>query len=491
MDPLHSIILALTPTEKRYLKMYMKTLKIGSQVIRLFEELNRMGVYDEQVLSRKTGISDLIGTKFSLRKIVFKAMRNYHEGVDIKQELRDDISNIDFLVRKGLKEEATKEIKKAIKIAKREEAYAILSELLVYASVPEKPLKSEDIQGHFEEALSLHLETIRLQTEVQQAELNKTYMTYVMSHGNYESPHEFAKQVSDLGLQLEEKVANTKSDFAKICLLVGLAAGHSDKDKCLKVYEQIHQLYKQEPHNIQKHPNLYFTFLANYSALILARKEWAKTALRLFDEREKALITFDYYFKYYPDKLADIKNTMLCNKLTYCKLTKDWRKIDQYTIEVKESLLNRQYRKALLSSLAVAFLIPCLFEIEKYSETVDWVQTYYSLPSAKMLKPLMLCIRFYECVGFHMMGNYDLSEVKSKNLVKTISEQGLNDDYYKLLSALLRRLNHWVIGDKRHQSEISEFQMKFEKLANEKNGHYVLYTGLMEPDKILTQVFLH
>src|ERR1017187_1475525 len=134
MDPIHSIVLALTPNEKRYFKLFAKTFKSGSQVMRLFEELNRMSVYDEQVLIKKTGMRNLIPVKISLRKILFRAMRNYREDIDIQQHLRDDISNIEFLMRKSLKDEALKEIRKAIKVAQHGEVYSSLSELLVYSA---------------------------------------------------------------------------------------------------------------------------------------------------------------------------------------------------------------------------------------------------------------------------------------------------------------------------------------------------------------------
>ena len=99
MDPLHNIILSLTPSEKRYFKIFTKTFKTSSLVNRLFEKLNKMKVYDEDALVKETGISNLIAAKISLRKILFKAMRNYREDADIYQQLRDDISNIDFKPR--------------------------------------------------------------------------------------------------------------------------------------------------------------------------------------------------------------------------------------------------------------------------------------------------------------------------------------------------------------------------------------------------------
>jgi hypothetical protein len=97
-------------------------------------------------------------------------------------------------------------------------------------------------------------------------------------------------------------------------------------------------------------------------------------------------------------------------------------------------------------------------------------------------------MRFYECVCFHMLGNYQLSEVKSKNLVNTIIEQELNDEYYKLLCAFLRRLNSWSVQHETHAREIDTLRKKFEKLRTKEDDVYVMNSGFLNPDLVLDHI---
>ena len=488
MDPLHNIILALTPNEKRYFKMFAKTFKSSGQVMRLFEELNKMSLYDERVLAKKTGIKNLIAAKISLRKFLFRAMRNYREDVDIQQQLRDDISNIEFLVRKNLNEEAAKEIRKAIKVAEKGEVYSSLSELLIYSAIVETTvIKGEEVRNYFMSVLAHNKETLKLQGEVEQAILYQRYMTYSMRHGNYESPDELSSQMRLIASEIEQLIPLTNSNYAKICLLIALASHHG-RDQSLDIYQQIHKLYKQEPHNIDKHTNLYFSFLTNYITLTANRKEFGRFVPQLFDEIEKGFITYKSYFRYYPDKLPFFRNRLIGNKLTYCKLNNQWGEMDSLIAAVKESITHRAYRKELICAMVVGSLIGAVFCQKRYSDTTDWIHIYYTLPSAKTMKPLMLCVRFIECICFHQLGNYELSDSKSKNLIKTFGEMQLNDEYHKLLIVVLRRLNHWLIPAKGHNTEISELRQKFEKLRDDDDSYYVLYSAFLEPDKALAQI---
>ena len=487
MDPLHNIILSLSPNEKRYFRIFSATFKNSSQVIKLFEKLSKMEVYDEPVLLKKTGLRNLVATKISLRKLLFKAMRNYYEDVDVHQQLRDEISNIDFLVRKGLKDEAAKEIRKAIKIAEKAEAYTLLSELLVHATLLKKSIKPAEILSQYDSAIVHIRETTEKQFEVQQAEVLRMKIVYLIQHGGYESPDELSDRIDKTSLEMEEVAAGVKSNYARICLLVGVAAAHGNEDKCNALYEQVYELYMQEPHNMHKHPHLYFVFLLNYCSFAFNRGD-LKTGAKLLDDLETGFITFKNYFKYYPEKLANFRNIVLCNKLTYAQKSGNFKSLPALSNELSKNLLSEAFKKQLISSLSVGSLINCLFDAKKYNEAIDWVQIYYSLPSAKMMKPLVLSMRFYECVCFYLTGNYDLSEGKSKNLANTIIEQGLNDEFYKLIGMFLRRLNYWNIGDKKSRDEIEALRKKFEKLRNEKDAQYVMNSGIMQPDMMLSHI---
>ena len=87
-----------------------------------------------------------------------------------------------------------------------------------------------------------------------------------------------------------------QSGFAKICMLITMAKAYAGKEKCIKIFEQTYSLYKDDPFNITKHPELYFKFISNYITLIAGDAEAAKLSLQLFAEMEKGFIDFENFF---------------------------------------------------------------------------------------------------------------------------------------------------------------------------------------------------
>ena len=88
------------------------------------------GEYDARDIRKKSGIKNLVETKSGLRKLVLRAMRNYHEEKNTRQQLRNSLATLEFLERKNLAPEEYKEIHKAKKLAENYLEFQYLAELL-------------------------------------------------------------------------------------------------------------------------------------------------------------------------------------------------------------------------------------------------------------------------------------------------------------------------------------------------------------------------
>jgi hypothetical protein len=470
--------------------MFAKTFKSEGQVMLLFNEMAKTDDYDEKILKQKTGLKNLVAAKISLRKILFKAMRNYREGIDIQQELRDSLSNINFLLRKELKEEAGKEIRKAIRLAEKGEAYLYLSELLVCSATPfNKELKPDEITGYFMGVKVKQQKAVSLLQEVQQAQLYENYLTYFLINANYESPLEMTDKMAAIGAEIENVLPDVQSGFARIRMLITLAKAHGGREKCYETFHQIYTLYKKDPFNAHKHPELYLKFLLNYTAVVASEPTYAKLSTELFSAVEQGLSDFENYFKYYPDTLNHCKIRLTGNKLNFARVNNNWNGFDILLEQVRAYTSMRGLRKEVVSALTVLALINALFSQKRYAEALDWVQVYYGLPSGKVLKPTMFCVRFFEVICFYGIKDYYLSAIKAKNLVKTLEAGEFTGDYFKLFAAFLRRLNYWGDDAAKQKAEIADIKAGFKKLREADDDHYFMLVDFLEPEKTINHLF--
>ncbi|MGB0430902.1 MAG: hypothetical protein ACPGLV_10540 [Bacteroidia bacterium] len=118
---LFELVKAMTPSEKRYLKLFTSLHTVGAEnkYMKLFDLMDQMEVYDENVLIK--GVNDKGGVTFSKLKkylydLILKAMRNFNTDKNGTHQLTAAIDDISILFNKGLYVQSQKAINKAEKI---------------------------------------------------------------------------------------------------------------------------------------------------------------------------------------------------------------------------------------------------------------------------------------------------------------------------------------------------------------------------------------
>jgi hypothetical protein len=128
-DELGSLIFCLTKSEKRYFKLYAaRHSKKENNYLALFEAVEKMGEYDSKKIEKKfTGTklgSNLRVIKHQLYHLILKSMSAFHSSTTNSAELREQLSQIEFLVQKGL-------YAQTIKLLLKSKENAINSELFI------------------------------------------------------------------------------------------------------------------------------------------------------------------------------------------------------------------------------------------------------------------------------------------------------------------------------------------------------------------------
>lgn len=184
---LFQLIHSLTPSEKRYFKLFAQRHVIGNKnhyekLFDAFDALPRDKAYDEATFKRslkgKAWAKNFAVQKSLLQELVLSAMHAYHVEKTEEGKLNKLIVQIQFLYDKGLFEPAHKLLEEALQLAARREhlpEQVILYQLKNRLSrIREKPDDIAAFLNDFEE------ETIvlkQLETERQLTHLRRRYFT--------------------------------------------------------------------------------------------------------------------------------------------------------------------------------------------------------------------------------------------------------------------------------------------------------------------------
>ena len=133
-DELFKLIKCLTKSEKRFFKLFSSLQSGDKNYLKIFDYLASEEQYDEYEFKKKKSsekfVKHLPSEKNNLYKLILKSLRAYHDGKSINNILKKEINNIEILYNKGLYREFEKKIRRANKIAKKNEKYSYQLELV-------------------------------------------------------------------------------------------------------------------------------------------------------------------------------------------------------------------------------------------------------------------------------------------------------------------------------------------------------------------------
>ena len=166
---LFRFIKQLTPTEKRYFKLYASRHVLGDKnnYLKLFEVIEQQEIYDEEViktaLEGEAMVRHFSSSKTKLKEMILDALDEYERNSSAQEQLKKQLHQVKLLALRGFKKEALRLLEK---VQKR----AVLSDLLEIAllatkyKVPLLGLANLDLEAYAVEE-KYYADLIQHQTE--------------------------------------------------------------------------------------------------------------------------------------------------------------------------------------------------------------------------------------------------------------------------------------------------------------------------------------
>lgn len=134
-DQLHKLIHSLNKQEKRHFKIFAGRHTIGEEnnYVMLFDAIERMGEYDEDVLLKKFSaelfINNFSITKGRLYETILRSLDVFHHKSSVDAQLWKELHYAEILFKKTLYEQCAKRLKSARKLAEKYEKHAVLVQI--------------------------------------------------------------------------------------------------------------------------------------------------------------------------------------------------------------------------------------------------------------------------------------------------------------------------------------------------------------------------
>ncbi len=487
MDPLHQIIQSLDKAEKRYFRLFSTLFKSDSDILKLYELLEELNEYDEEVVKKRSGIKNLTAAKSQLRRLVLKAMRNYREEDNIADRVRCSLSEIEFLTNKNLKAEARKEINKLTKMAVDYEVNYAVAELTVRSIMnAEVEREKEKFFAYFDQKQQELEAGAKGMVEFYEATIFHTMVVRYANLFDYENPSLRRATVEGFKRKAEQKLVEVKSVRAKAFYLGVLADYYyniADDENALRSHQAIVDLFDENPSMYESPKTFYFTVLGNYivSALKFEKYDLVEELVIKIEKWAEGLQEF---YKINPDAENRVKLRIISTRTSLYHARGDFKNLllleDELKKQVDDNGVVNSAMNVGLIPVQVMKYITALLTGAYPDKAHYWIERYYNLPTAKANKTLYLTVRILEVIMYYNQGDLAMADTKAINLYKVITETTVNDPFFKDLGKFLRKLCKWNFKEEKDRKECDaiiaaiEGQMDTESTAGLFMTHYNL-----------------
>lgn len=274
-DALSTLIQHLTPSEKRYFKLYAKGngQQPNNKYIKLFDAVNHPRGYNEAALQKKLGYTNnsnsLAVAKNYLFQLILRALRHYHSGNNVLAEVIELLQDTHSLYARRLFGAAQKQLEKARKLAAESWRHDLL---IIIGKWERRMVEQEEVANNYLE----YYEDImaREKAAAQQLQIHTTLFTQYKKLFFHNLREGFQKRdearnrfFSLLQHPLLEEQQQLDGPVARLYYLLCYYEyyhGIRDSAQSRILAERARAVFEEHPFLIEVHTESYLTVQVNY-----------------------------------------------------------------------------------------------------------------------------------------------------------------------------------------------------------------------------------
>jgi tetratricopeptide (TPR) repeat protein len=466
---LFDLIKTLTKSEKRFFKLHSSLQSGDKNYVRLFDIIEKMEVYDEELIKKtfrgEKFIKHLPSEKNHLYKIILKSLRSYYSETSIASSIKQEIKNIEILYNKGLFQECLKFLERAKKIAVQYEKFYFLFELIAW----EKTLLEESFEnGRFGDLDSLIQEEQDVLDKLQNLtayHVLYSKINYVFRSGGYSRSEENTQIINEIAEHPLIKGKNTALSHraATICYYTqgfcNLAMGNAAV--ALEKYIKVKQILDEQT---DLRTDLAKRYIRTLSQIVQCQLElhFLQEAEDNFRQLEQliALPGFDT-----PDALSRINiERVLCQLKKYLFTAKFSEGAHGMTKDMEAMVQNEEGLHKEVVLRLYYYMAYLHFGAGQFNKALHWINRVINDNENDLRQDLYGYARLFNIVLHYELGNSDLLEYTIKSTARYLQRRMRDYEIEKLILDQFKKLIR-LRNTTAKKEQLLEFQYKLNLLA--------------------------
>ncbi|MEM6724485.1 MAG: hypothetical protein AAF598_10635 [Bacteroidota bacterium] len=470
-DDLYLLIHSLSKTEKRYFKLQVKQKgDLTSNYARLFDVINKMEQYDESLLRKKflgeKLLNNLPKEKAYLYQAILKSMRAYRKDKASRIQIRELMTDADFLRERSLFIQAERLLGKAKKLAYKFEHYMALLEILEQERALIRAIKHQEGSKRLlelEKETNELLETINKRFEYQ--ELYDHYFLKQLYSGRISQLDPEEHHPLDHLLDQQEPPTGFQDQHRYYSVLAIKARLMRDHKAALTYNKAIVDLWTDHPDFQKEDQYLFRNMLSNFLN--------ASFALNDYDQ--------------VPDIIAQLKKIPAQNQhdagtafkhiyhaeLMYLLNTGDFEGARQLVPEIEEGLKN--FKKSIGENRAQTFRVNIailFFVLEDHQQAELWINRIIQNPKSAPRQDIQLFARVMLVLIYFEYANDTLFESVYRSTYRYLKNFSTERPSEQLMLSYLKKLFHTPSRERR--PIFAELETRLQQLKSEDNANILV-----------------
>ncbi len=271
-EELLDLIKSLSKSEKRYFKIFSLryATKGGNKHVRLFDIIDRLPLYDENKILKKTSCTkkQLNSQKSHLYELILRSLAIYNLEGDAEKKINKIVSHAKILFEKGLFAQCEKILLKAKHLAYQYEKYESLIEILSWERRVLVINPQGDTIQQKKDAIQHEKKTTlkKIQNTDDYIHLADNIYSFIRTKGILRSENELQefKNLINHVLLKKESQALTKEARRSLYSIYALFYQQvGDLAKSYDYFKKIAEMVGSSPEQIKEHPHIYLFSLNN------------------------------------------------------------------------------------------------------------------------------------------------------------------------------------------------------------------------------------
>ena len=462
-DDLFQLIKSLTPSEKRYFKIWASRHVIGKKnnyekLFDAFEKLPEDEPYDESVfkksISKKMSSKYFADEKKNLEELIMKSMRSYNADKSIDSQLNDLLLDEDFYNEKRMNNLRKKTIEKAKNLSYKYEKFELLLKILDKEQSYRLELKQEELvkwaedQQHERSIITSHLSTL-----AQLSEVFCWLFLQVRINPNQTSSEIYSKADSLIHSSAMQEYKNNISFRGDFLYFRNLALYHRLRRNWLK-----HLHYSKSALDLfeDKYPYMKIDIPRAYQLAqfnYLNACHWSKK----YDDFESTLKTYKSFEAKSPDEAGELWQNCAHLELLWIMNTGRWNELNRMAHEIDSGIkkyakkVNAARKLVLWLNLATGYFIT-----ENWTKANEYKELLLT-DSSDSRRDLKNIARILELIFLYELNQPDLLDYKLRNTERYFIRHhfagSIEKKFFGLITNLLK-----VSNNKEKKASLASFK---------------------------------